>query len=672
LRNIATPSRINAPKRIRFFGRDLRGSSLVAAFVPAAFTVYAGFNAGGFFAGTPALLAVVAGLALVARITLAELPFAGFGRLLAAASVALGLYAAWALVSAFWSDAPARALIEFDRALLYWLVLVLMGSFASGPGRLAMATRGVMVGMLVVCGAGLASRLLPELIEVAPAVAGRRLSFPLTYWNALGLMAAIGSVLSLHLAASEREPWPWRVAGSGALPVFAATLYFTFSRGAIVVAVAAALVYIVMARPRALPFALLSAGVATAVSVLTSYDADLLAGDDPTGAAAAAQGEEVALVVVACVIGAALVRAALLPLDRRVSRIDLAPATRRSVLLGTGAVVALSVVIAALALDAPGRVSDFVDGFGERGAPRSDDLRGRLTDPGNNGRIKQWEIALEAFSRAPLLGEGAGTYGQLWARHRDRDLKVEDAHSLYVESLGELGLPGLVLILVTLGCLLVGLAVRARGASRHLHAAVLAAALAWAVHAGIDWDWEMPAVTLWVFGLGGLALAALPERGLFHAPARFTRVVLGVAVLALVLPAALMAVSQRELNRSAEALGRGDCTSSIDAALAASQAMPVRPEPLELLGYCDVRAGRPDLAIRLMEASVDRDPNRWQAYYGLAIARARLGQDPRPAARRALELNPRGDLALDAVRRFRGNDPRKWKRRAATARLPAL
>src|SRR6266508_1361348 len=78
---------------------------------------------------------------------------------------------------------------------------------------------------------------------------------------------------------------------------------------------------------------------------------------------------------------------------------------------------------------------------------------------------------------------------------------VLDAHSLYLESLAELGPAGLALVLLAFG---LPLALRRRDA---LSAAVLPAYLAYLVHAGLDWDWEMPAVTL--FGLAcGVALVA--------------------------------------------------------------------------------------------------------------------------------------------------------------------
>ena len=54
---------------------------------------------------------------------------------------------------------------------------------------------------------------------------------------------------------------------------------------------------------------------------------------------------------------------------------------------------------------------------------------------------------------------------------------------------------------------LVRVAARARGPDRPIYAALFAVLLAWAIHAGMDWDWEMPVVTLVFFLLGGFALA---------------------------------------------------------------------------------------------------------------------------------------------------------------------
>jgi O-antigen ligase len=58
-----------------------------------------------------------------------------------------------------------------------------------------------------------------------------------------------------------------------------------------------------------------------------------------------------------------------------------------------------------------------------------------------------WEEAWSQWQDNPVLGEGAGTYEQYWNEHRPIDHKVRDAHSLYLETLGELGPIGLALLL---------------------------------------------------------------------------------------------------------------------------------------------------------------------------------------------------------------------------------
>ncbi|MCW2967678.1 MAG: hypothetical protein JWM71_1450, partial [Solirubrobacteraceae bacterium] len=60
----------------------------------------------------------------------------------------------------------------------------------------------------------------------------------------------------------------------------------------------------------------------------------------------------------------------------------------------------------------------------------------------------------------------------------------------------------------------VGLAVRAAWRLDPALAAGPGAALAvWAVHSGVDWDWEMPALTLVAVVLAGAVLArAAPQR----------------------------------------------------------------------------------------------------------------------------------------------------------------
>src|SRR4051812_18337581 len=98
--------------------------------VPGLATAALAFLAGGYFPIATGLAAAALCLLLVARLTTSETPAAGWSPPLAATAFALALFAAWTLASGGWSDAPVRALIEFDRALLYLVMLVFVGLHA--------------------------------------------------------------------------------------------------------------------------------------------------------------------------------------------------------------------------------------------------------------------------------------------------------------------------------------------------------------------------------------------------------------------------------------------------------------------------------------------------------------------------------------------------------------
>ena len=138
-------------------------------------------------------------IALVLRLTLAERPLEGFGLGAGLVTAALGLFAVWSLVSSAWSDAPARAVAEFDRALLYMLMLALLATLPRTTETARIVMFGIAGGMTFVCIGGLATRVLPDVFPIAPNVLDQRLSYPITYWNGLGLLAAISIVFATHL-----------------------------------------------------------------------------------------------------------------------------------------------------------------------------------------------------------------------------------------------------------------------------------------------------------------------------------------------------------------------------------------------------------------------------------------------------------------------------------------
>lgn len=641
------------------------------ALIPGLLVVVLSFRAGGFFPQATALTTIALAVALALRVAFSRRPLAGLSTRYVVGACALGLFALWTLVSSTWSHAPARAIVEYDRALLYALAFILLGSWGRTVTRLRWMIRGIAGGAVAVCACSLITRLAPDVWEIAPAIANDRLSYPLTYWNSLGLLAAVAFILSFALTSDAREHPAARVLGAAALPILATTVLLTFSRGAIAVTALGVVALVVVGRPRALPSGLLVALPTVGCAVLAAYRADLLASDNPTTAAATAQGHGVALVVVICVLVAALARAGLLRLDQRWSGL-LTHFTGRAKLTVGGAIVAV-VASAAFAAGVPATAVDQYERF-TQGLPEDalrDDNRSRLATPRDNGRFDYWRVAVTDLGRQPLRGDGAGTFPLQWAR-LGRSSQSEDGHSLYVEVLGELGLIGLLLVVAAVLLVLSGFLSRARGPDRVVGAALFAAGLGWALHAGFDWDWEMPAVTLWFFAAGGLALARRSSVARKRTPGvkPIVRLASVAGCLLLVLVPALVYVSDGALRDSALAFRDGDCATASDRARQSRAVLSVRPEPYIILGYCEVRGGLPRRGVRTMREAVSRDPENWEAYYGLALAQASAGLDPRPAARFAGRLKPWHPLPTEALRLFDTELPEKWRRRAPEARLP--
>jgi O-antigen ligase len=130
-----------------------------------------------------------------------------------------------------------------------------------------------------------------------------------------------------------------------------------------------------------------------------------------------------------------------------------------------------------------------------------------------------WKVALNSFSEHPVIGVGSGSYQVEWRRERDTGQFTYNAHSLYFETLAELGLIGGLLLALLYGSVGVGLVRGARAAPRDpVIAAAAAVAAAFAIHVAVDWDWELPAVTLPVLLCVAAALAAPRRADIDSAP----------------------------------------------------------------------------------------------------------------------------------------------------------
>jgi O-antigen ligase/polysaccharide polymerase Wzy-like membrane protein len=450
------------------------------------------FFSGGFFDGPRDVALLAAGVVLAVLVAAAPagqvVPATPAARI---ALVAAAAYAGWIALSITWAPLRDFAGDDAERALLYATVLA-ASAIAFGERRAARALEPlVAAGTVIVIGYGLAGRLLPGIVTEHPQrSAVGRLDQPLTYWNATGALAAIGLVLCARVAGDRDRPPALRAGAAAAAVALGMGCYLSFSRGALA-ALAAGLLTLVVLGPT---FGQLRAAVLVAVAggagAIAAAASPAVRALDGSMATREREG--------AIVLAVALV---LMGLAARIGRRRLAdrplPLPRWSGWAVLAAIVALLVVPIVAA------------GGHQQAPPATGATNQRFASLGSN-RYGYWRVALDTGLDHPLAGVGASGFRVQWLQRRDVDEVVRDAHSLELETFAELGLVGVALLAALLGA--VALSARATyEIDPALAAGPTAALAAWAFHSAIDWDWEMPALTLVAVVLAGALLTA-PRR----------------------------------------------------------------------------------------------------------------------------------------------------------------
>jgi hypothetical protein len=238
-----------------------------------------------------------------------------------------------------------------------------------------------------------------------------------------------------------------------------------------------------------------------------------------------------------------------------------------------------------------------------------------------------------------VTGTGAGTFETWWLEHRARAQQIRDAHSLYLEVLGELGIVGLLLLVAALA---VPLAAGVGRRAEPLVPVALAAYAAWLVHAGVDWDWEIPAVTLSALACAVCCTAG----GRSFVLGRSARIAVGSASAVVALFAIVVAIGNNALAASRNALHDQNYARAETEAKRASRWAPWASEPWIIRGQI-LALGREQSAARAaFRKAIAKDPRSYLAWYGLAgveTGAARLA-----AAAEVRELNPESDEAKQA------------------------
>ncbi|MDX6656054.1 MAG: hypothetical protein QOH62_847 [Solirubrobacteraceae bacterium] len=459
------------------------------------------FASGGYF-DEARLVALVGAWALAAGVVaLSDAPLPRSRAGLAAVAALTG-YAAWIALSTSWAPLQGPAGDDLERALLYVGAFVAIVA-AFRPRSAARAVEPALAaGIVVATGYGLLGRLLPGVLHLhATASSAGRLDQPLTYWNATGALAALGVVLCARIAGdNDRREWMRRAAAAGAVPLTAG-VYLSFSRGALAALAAGIIVLLVLApswiQLRAAVICL-EAGALGAIACALPGGVRDLAGSTHTREV---EGAAV-LVALLVLMGAAAAFAAWSQRAERAGTTRLGRLPLPHWAPAAAAVMVVAIVVVPV-LVAKG-TSTATPSFGETSA--------RFSSVGSN-RYEYWKVALKVAADHPLAGVGASGFAVEWLARRNIDDSARDAHSLELETLAELGLMGFAL----LAALLISVALAARRAHAldpGLAAGPIAGLTLWTLHAAIDWDWEMPALTLVALVLAGtlVARAQPPDR----------------------------------------------------------------------------------------------------------------------------------------------------------------
>ena len=655
----STEPRLTSSRRLR-----AEPGAVIAWLIPLALIVYLGLKNGGYDPIPRGDAGVIAWWIVLVGLAVGALPGIRLRSLPGALIVLLVAFGAWTALSLVWSQSDERTMTEVARIATYAGFLVLaVGLQQRGYGRELLL--GATAGIAVITVLAALSRMEPPWFptqETARFITGidieRRLAYPINYSTGLAAMAAMGMPLFLQQMTSGRTILG-RSFGAAMLPISVLTLWWTGSSLAIPLAAVGLIVYLVFTNDR-LP-ALASLGLAAIgglALILFSHARDALESGRATTDALNEGDQMLVIAIVVCLvmIGA---RFALQPVLARLRQVEIeVPARRvRQALIAGAAVIVVAIVAAA----ASGVLSDRWDSFKSATGldPNEGGQGAQLTDVSARGRYQFWAGAVDAWESKPVLGIGPGTYEFWWAQHGDPDaaIFVVNAHSLYLESLAELGPLGFLLICAFVLVALIAGALRAWRSTlgdRPELAAALGASFVFAAAAAVDWVWQLAALSaaflvLAAVAVGGVAVRAEPAAAADRArapawrrlaPAILTAALAVLALIAIGLPLA----SESAVEQSRQQVADGDLDSALGSARDAVAIEPFASTPrlqeattLELMG-------RIDEAVAAAREATTKEPTNWRPWLVLSRleTKARDVDAALSAYEEAQSLFPRG------------------------------
>jgi hypothetical protein len=638
---------------------DLPG--LVAWLVPFILVLYLAVKTGGYDPVVRGQVGIAAWWIILVGVLAGVLPCGRLNRGSWWGLALLAAFMAWTAVSLSWTESQERTAAEVARVGAYLGVFAL-AIVAQGRAAIRHVVNGLSAAIGIIAVLAVAYRLHPDWFSVSDtdqffAGSRNRLSYPLGYWNALAALMAIGLPLAMHGAATARFV-ATRALAAAAGSVMLLCAFLTVSRGGVLMIAVGALVYLALAPGRFFrlcSLVVVGAGGGVLIAAADHRDAvkEALAGE-----IARQQSAQMLRLVVIVAVGVGLVQVALSLLERHVGAPRwLSPSRRTAGRLAMAGVGGL--LVAFVVAGGPAWTGDRWEDFKRTSAVPSGSTSSafsRFSSLSSNGRYQYWQLSAKARDDAPLQGTGSGTFEFLWSRDGAVGSGfVRDAHSLWMETQGELGWIGFLLIAgFLLGALGVG-AVRAlrepEPRRRHLYAAGTAGVAAFCAAACIEWVWELtvlPIITLMLAAavLGGSRPRWVRDRGTGargRAPARLVLSVLAAAGLTAV---ALPLAATTALRDSQAAAGRGDLGAALAKAKSAAAAQPYAASPDLQQALIFERTDQFDLAAAYARMAIRDEPTNWRPWIVLSRLEAKRARPKASVAafRRARTLNRRSPI----------------------------
>jgi O-antigen ligase len=618
--------------------------------------VYLGLEGGGFDVLTSGQVGIAIWWILLLGLAVGALPRRRPGPAALALIGLLAAFVVWTALSLTWSESFEKTALDLARMLTVLGVFAL-AILSRDRGASEHLVHALAAGIFVIAMVALLSRLHPSWFpssgETAQFLdtARERLSYPLDYWNGLASLIGTGLPLMLVIAARAKTVVA-RALAAAAMPAMLLALLFTLSRGPIAATLIAIAIFFALSNDR-LPqlLTLVVTGIGGAVLVVIALEShDLVHGLQTSSAHS--QGNRLLLITIVVCVLAGLAEAAIALAGNRYERPAWSRVSRRRTLYAVGGVAA-AIVVALIAINAPHRLSNAWDNF-KQPSTHSEKGTSRLTSSGGENRYQLWSSAVREFDSEPLAGTGSGTFQFWWTRDGDEAEPIIDTHSLYFQTLGELGIVGLLLLVafIVAGWWLGGMRVLRAGARKrpYLAAALAAASVLW-ITSIFDWMWKIPIVPIATLLLLAVVITAgddeRTENAALPALARVGAALLSLAMIAVI---AIPLASESLVRESQSKAREGDSAAALADARSAANVEPEAATPRLQEALLLEANGELEAAQEEAEAATERESTNWRNWLVLSRIEAQRGEADAAlrAYRKARSLNPASPIFAEA------------------------